>query len=145
MSPKELGGLLERTLNGLGFELVDLELPGGGGLIRVYIDRVGGINVEDCAAVSNHLTRLFAVEQVDYGRLEVSSPGLDRPLRQPKDFRRFEGERAQVRMRVPIQGRRNFVGILRGASDAELRLEVNGALLSLDLAQVDKARLVPNV
>jgi ribosome maturation factor RimP len=145
MSPKELGGLLERTLNGLGFELVDLELPGGGGLIRVYIDRVGGINVEDCAAVSNHLTRLFAVEQVDYGRLEVSSPGLDRPLRQPKDFRRFEGERAQVRMRVPVQGRRNFVGILRGASDAELRLEVNGALLSLDLAQVDKARLVPNV
>jgi ribosome maturation factor RimP len=145
MSPKELGELLERTLNGLGFELVDLELPGGGGLIRVYIDRVGGINVEDCAAVSNHLTRLFAVEQVDYGRLEVSSPGLDRPLRQPKDFRRFEGERAQVRMRVPVQGRRNFVGILRGASDAELRLEVNGALLSLDLAQVDKARLVPNV
>jgi len=145
MSPKELGALLERTLNGLGFELVDLELPGGGGLIRVYIDRVGGINVEDCAAVSNHLTRLFAVEQVDYGRLEVSSPGLDRPLRQPKDFRRFEGERAQVRMRVPVQGRRNFVGILRGASDAELRLEVNGALLSLDLAQVDKARLVPNV
>jgi ribosome maturation factor RimP len=145
MSPKELGGLLERTLNGLGFELVDFELPGGGGLIRVYIDRVGGINVEDCAAVSNHLTRLFAVEQVDYGRLEVSSPGLDRPLRQPKDFRRFEGERAQVRMRVPVQGRRNFVGILRGASDAELRLEVNGALLSLDLAQVDKARLVPNV
>ena len=145
MSPKELGGLLERTLNGLGFELVDLELPGGGGLIRVFIDRVGGINVEDCVAVSNHLTRLFAVEQVDYGRLEVSSPGLDRPLRQPKDFRRFEGERAQVRMRVPIQGRRNFVGILRGASDAELRLEVNGALLSLDLAQVDKARLVPNV
>jgi len=145
MSPKELGGLLERTLNGLGFELVDLELPGGGGLIRVYIDRVGGINVEDCAAVSNHLTRLFAVEQVDYGRLEVSSQGLDRPLRQPKDFRRFEGERAQVRMRVPVQGRRNFVGILRGASDAELRLEVNGALLSLDLAQVDKARLVPNV
>jgi ribosome maturation factor RimP len=145
MGPKELAGLVERTLNGLGFELVDLELPGGGGLIRIYIDRAGGINVEDCAAVSNHLTRLFAVEQVDYGRLEVSSPGLDRPLRQPKDFRRFEGERAQVRMRIPIQGRRNFVGILRGASDAELKLEVDGALLSLDLAHVDKARLVPNV
>jgi ribosome maturation factor RimP len=114
-------------------------------LIRVFIDSPKGINVDDCAAVSNHLTRLFAVEEIEYSRLEVSSPGLDRPLRQPKDFRRFEGERAQVRMRVPIEGRKNFVGILRGASDAELRLEVDGALLSLELAQVEKARLVPNV
>jgi len=144
MGQKELGALLERTIDGLGFELVDAELPRGG-LIRVFIDTPRGINVDDCVAVSNHLTRLFAVEEIEYSRLEVSSPGLDRPLRQPKDFRRFEGERAQVRMRVPIEGRKNFVGILRGASDAELRLEVDGALLSLELAQVEKARLVPNV
>ena len=142
---KELGALLETTVNGLGFELVDLELPGRGALIRVFIDRPGGVNVDDCAAVSNHLTRLFAVEGVDYGRLEVSSPGLDRPLRQPNDFRRFEGQRAQVRVRVPVQGRKNFVGILRGVSDAQLQLEVDGALLSLDLAQVEKARLVPTL
>ena len=145
MGQKELGALLERTIDGLGFELVDAELPRGGGLIRVFIDSARGINVDDCAAVSNHLTRLFAVEGIEYSRLEVSSPGLDRPLRQVKDFRRFEGERAQVRMRVPIEGRKNFVGILRGASDAELRLEVDGALLSLQLAQMEKARLVPNV
>jgi len=88
---------------------------------------------------------LFAVEEVDYGRLEVSSPGLDRRLRQPKDFRQFEGERAQVRMRVPIQGRKNFVGILRGVSELQLNLEVDGAILLLDLAQVEKARLVPNL
>jgi ribosome maturation factor RimP len=145
MGQKELGALLERTIDGLGFELVDAELPRGGGLIRVFIDSSKGINVDDCAAVSNHLTRLFAVEEIEYSRLEVSSPGLDRPLRQAKDFRRFEGERAQVRMRVPIEGRKNFVGILRGASEAQLRLEVDGALLSLELAQVEKARLVPNV
>jgi ribosome maturation factor RimP len=145
MGQKELGALLERTIDGLGFELVDAELPRGGGLIRVFIDSSRGINVEDCAAVSNHLTRLFAVEEIEYSRLEVSSPGLDRPLRQAKDFRRFEGERAQVRMRVPIEGRKNFTGILRGASEAELRLEVDGALMSLELAQVEKARLVPNV
>ena len=144
MGQKELGALLERTIDGLGFELVDAELPRGG-LIRVFIDSPRGINVDDCAAVSNHLTRLFAVEEIEYSRLEVSSPGLDRPLRQAKDFRRFEGERAQVRMRVPIEGRKNFVGILRGASDAEVRLEVDGALVSLELAQVEKARLVPNV
>jgi ribosome maturation factor RimP len=145
MGQNELGVLLAQTINGLGFELVDVELPRRGGLIRVFIDSASGVNVDDCAAVSNHLTRLFAVEEVDYGRLEVSSPGLDRPLRHPKDFRRFEGERAHVRMRVPVQGRKNFVGILRGASEAELTLEVDGGLLSLDLAQVEKARLVPNV
>ena len=145
MGEKELGALLERTIDGLGFELVDAELPRGGGLIRVFIDSTRGINVDDCAAVSNHLSRLFAVEEIEYSRLEVSSPGLDRPLRQLKDFRRFEGERAQVRMRVPVQGRKNFIGILRGASDAELRLEVDGTLVSLELAQVEKARLVPNV
>jgi ribosome maturation factor RimP len=145
MDHKDLGALLEKTVNGLGFEVVDLELPRNGGLVRVFIDRPGGVNVDDCVAVSNHLIRLFAVEAVDYGRLEVSSPGLDRRLRQPKDFRQFEGERAQVRMRVPIQGRKNFVGILRGVSELQLNLEVDGAILSLDLAQVEKARLVPNL
>jgi len=145
MGHKDVSGLLEKTVNGLGYEVVDLELPRNGGLIRVFIDRPGGVNVDDCVAVSNQLIRLFAVEEVDYGRLEVSSPGLDRRLRQPKDFRQFEGERAQVRMRVPIQGRKNFVGVLRGASELQLNLEVDGAILLLDLAQVDKARLVPNL
>jgi ribosome maturation factor RimP len=147
MLERDLGTLLDRTLAGLGYELVDVETAGGRGgvLLRVFIDRQGGVTVDDCATVSNHLTRVLAVEGVDYGRLEVSSPGLDRPLKRPKDFRRFEGERAQVRMRVPIQGRRNFVGVLRGADEHEVRLEVDGALLTLELAQLDKARLVPNI
>jgi ribosome maturation factor RimP len=147
MGEQDLRKLLERTLAGLGYELVDVETAGGRGgvLLRVFIDRQGGIRVDDCATVSNHLSRLFAVEGVDYGRLEVSSPGLDRPLKRPQDFLRFAGERAQIRMRVPIQGRRNFVGILRGADEREVRLEVDGALVSLELAQLDKARLVPNI
>lgn len=144
-SYKDLSALLEKAVNGLGFELVDLEVPGHGALIRVFIDRPGGVNVDDCAAVSNHLTRLFAVEQIDYGRLEISSPGLDRRLREASDFRRFQGQRAQIRLRVPLQGRRNFVGTLRGVSDAQLQLEVDGALVSLELAQVEKARLVPTL
>jgi ribosome maturation factor RimP len=140
-----LDALLEQTLASLGYELVDLEVSRSGGLMRIFIDRPGGVNVDDCAAVSNHLTRLFAVEEVDYSRLEVSSPGLDRPLRRPEDFRRFAGERVHVRMKVPVDGRKNFVGVLRGASDAQVELEVDGALLSLNLAQLDKARLVPNL
>ena len=148
MVERELRKLLDATLAGLGYELVEVETTGGrrgGVLLRVFIDRQGGITVDDCALVSNHLTRLLAVEGVDYGRLEVSSPGLDRPLTRPRDFKRFEGERAQIRMRVPIQGRRNFVGILRGADEREVRLEVDGALLSLEMSQLDRARLVPNI
>ena len=145
MDHKDLAALLDKTVSGLGFELVDLELPGRGGLLRVFIDRPGGVKLDDCAALSQHLARLFAVESVDYARLEVSSPGLDRRLRQPKDFRRFEGARARVRMRVPVDGRKNFVGILRGVSEVQLNLEVDGAILPLELAQVEKARLVPNL
>jgi len=141
---EKIANLLEATLPGLGYELVHLELSGGG-LVRVFIDRAGGVNVDDCAIVSNHLTRLFAVEGIDYERLEVSSPGLDRPLRRAQDFQRFAGERAHVKMRVPVAGRKNFTGVLRGVSESELMLEVDGALVSLDLAQVDKARLVPNL
>jgi ribosome maturation factor RimP len=139
-----LRSLLETTLPGLGYDLVDLELSGGG-LVRVFIDKPGSITVDDCALVSNHLTRLFGAEGVSYERLEVSSPGLDRPLRKPKDFQRFEGERAHVKMRVPVAGRKNFTGVLRGVSDAEIRMEVDGAVVSLALSQVDKARLVPDL
>lgn len=136
--------LLEKTLAGLGYEMVDGEFPRGG-VIRIFIDGPAGIDVDDCARVSNHLTRLFAVEDVDYSRLEVSSPGLDRPLRLPRDFQRFIGESARIRLRTPLGGRKNFVGILRGADDQEVRLEVDGASLALPLAQILKARLEPNV
>ena len=82
----DLTALLEKTVGGLGYELVDLELANRGRLMRIFIDKAGGVDVEDCAVVSNHLTRLLVVEGVDYDRLEVSSPGLDRPLKRPQDF-----------------------------------------------------------
>ena len=135
--------LVEKALGALGYELVDCEGVNGGRLLRVFIDKDGGITVDDCARVSNHLTRIFAVEGVDYERLEVSSPGLDRRLKRAKDFRRFQGEKAKVRLRVPINGQRNFVGVLRGADDDTLQIEVDGALLSIDMTSVEKARLVP--
>jgi len=145
LDDKRIATLLEHTLRGLGYEMVDLETSRTGALIRVFIDRPGGVDVDGCANVSNHLSRLFAVEGVEYDRLEVSSPGLDRPLKRVEDFRRFAGERAQVKMRVPLEGRKNFVGVLRGANDSEIQLEVDGTLLSLSLSLVDKARLVPTV
>lgn len=140
----ELNSLLESTLQGLGYELVDLELSNHGKLLRVFIDKPDGISVEDCALVSHHLSRLLAVEMdFDYDRLEVSSPGMDRPVKKEADFVRFCGEKAQVRLRVPLQGRKKFNGILRGVKDGHLQLEVEGDMISLDLANIDKARLVP--
>jgi ribosome maturation factor RimP len=142
----DLQGLLEPTLKGLGYELVDLEISNRGRLLRVFIDKPDGITLDDCTLVSNHLSRLLAVElDYDYDRLEISSPGLDRPLRKESDFRRFEGEMAQIKLRVPQNGRRNFAGILRGVENGVLQLEVDGALISMELANLDKARLVPNI
>ena len=141
----DLQGLLETTLNGLGYELVDLERSAKGALLRVFIDRDGGINVDDCALVSNHLSRVLAVENVSYDRLEVSSPGLDRLLKKERDFARFTGQRARVKVRVPVEGRRNFVGVVREIGAGCLQLEVDGRLLSLEFDNLETARLVPDL
>jgi len=122
----DLSGLLEKTVGGLGYELVDVELANHGRLMRIFIDKVGGVNVDDCAAVSNHLTRLFTVENVDYDRLEISSPGLDRPLKRAKDFERFSGERVQVKLRIPINGRKRVAGVLQNVREDGFQLDVDG-------------------
>jgi ribosome maturation factor RimP len=139
----DLNGLLETTVAGMGYELVGVERPGR--LLRIYIDKPGGIDVDDCARVSNQVTRVLDVENVRYDRLEVSSPGLDRPLKGEKDFVRFAGQKARVKTRVPVDGQRNFVGVLREAGAGRLQIEVEGRLLSLELGNVETARLVPNV
>jgi ribosome maturation factor RimP len=141
----DLYELLEPTLAGLGYELVDLERSSGGKLLRVFIDKPDGVNVDDCVTVSNHLSRLLAVENVDYDRLEVSSPGLDRPLKKTADFIRFAGESVKLRLRVALQGQRNFVGILREVKDGILKLEVDGKTLDLELNNLEKVRLVPKL
>lgn len=134
--------LVETTVNGLGYELVDLERSGRG-LLRVFIDKPEGISVDDCQVVSNQLTRLFLVENVDYDRLEVSSPGLDRPLKKEVDFVRFAGQKAQLKLRMPLAGRKNFVGIIGEATDGVLQLDVDGSPIAIELSNLDKARLVP--
>lgn len=134
--------LIETTVGGLGYELVDVERAGRG-LLRVFIDKPEGIAVEDCQVVSNQLTRLFTVENVDYDRLEVSSPGLDRALKKESDFVRFQGQKAQVKLRMPIATRKNFVGIIGALNSGVLQLDVEGTQVDIELANVDKARLVP--
>ena len=134
--------LVEMTVSGLGYELVDFERSGRG-LMRILIDQPEGISVDDCQTVSNQLTRLFLVENVDYDRLEVSSPGLDRPLKKEADFVRFAGEKVQLKLRLPLAGRKNFVGVIGAVTDGILQLDVDGSLVAIELSNLDKARLVP--
>lgn len=140
-----LDELLETTLNGMGYELVEVEQLAHNKLIRIFVDKEGGITIDDCVAISNHLSRLLAVENIDYGRLEVSSPGLDRPLRKVKDFLRFQGEVIKVKLRIPLDGQRNFVGVLKEVDDGIIRIEVEGKLLDLELSNLGKVRLVPKL
>ena len=141
-----LAGRVEPTLAGLGFELVDAQASNRGRLLRIFIDRPQGITVDDCAEVSRHLARVFAVEGIDYDRLEVSSPGLDRPLRKAADFARFAGQKAEVRMlQAQADGRRRFVGVLQGVEGSVLSMDVDGARVALELEGVERARLVPDL
>jgi ribosome maturation factor RimP len=138
--------VVEPAVTGLGYELVDAQASNGGRLLRLFVDKPGGVTLDDCAAVSRHLTRVLAVEGIDYERLEVSSPGLDRPLRKERDFARFAGQKAELRMRTPdATGRRKFVGVLRGAEAGQVSLEMEGQTVALALEDLDKARLVPEL
>jgi ribosome maturation factor RimP len=125
-----LYGTIERTVEGLGYELVDVERLGGG-LLRVTLDRASGIGLEDCERVSRQLTHLLAVEGVDYQRLEVSSPGVDRPLKRVRDFARFVGSEINVQLYAPLPApagrkrlRGRLLGVSGGAGSERLRLEL---------------------
>lgn len=135
--------LIEQTAEGLGYELVDFETSPRGRLMRVFIDSPNGITVDDCATVSNQLTRVFEVENVDYDRLEVSSPGLDRALKKPADFERFAGQDVQLRLSMPIANQRNFAGVLQGLKDGVVVIETEKGLMEIPFEEIEKARLVP--
>lgn len=138
--------LLEPTLAGMGYELVDVEQSAPGKLIRVFVDKKNSaITLDDCVAISNHLGQLLAVEDIDYNRLEVSSPGLDRPLKKKADFIRFTGETVRIKLRIAWQGQKNFVGLLKEVKDDTLMLETDGKTLQIELGNLDKARLVPKL
>ncbi len=142
----DLHELLEKTVTGLGYELVDVEQSPRGRVLRIFIDKQDkprGVDVDDCVLVSNQLSRVLTVENVDYDNLEVSSPGMDRPLKKAADFERFSGSEINLKLRLPVNGRRNFNGVLQGLQDGKVRLQIESGEVELDLANIDKARLVP--
>jgi len=135
--------LLEPVIEALGYELVELEFPPH--LLRIYIDREGGVTVDDCEKVSRQVSSVLDVEDPIPGAytLEVSSPGLDRPLRKEADFVRFTGEQAKLELTLPLDGRRRFGGTLKGCEAGMVLIEVDETMFRLPLADIGKARLVP--
>ena len=141
----DLGELLSRTVPGLGYELVDWEKSARTREIRVFIDKPNGVDVEDCARVSNHLTRLFAVENVDFARLEVSSPGLDRPVKRLSDYARFAGHEAQLTLTAPVDGAKRIKGILLGTEGDDVLIETATGVRAFPFGTITRARLVPAI
>ena len=148
MTGGEIAKLLAPTIERLGYELIDLEanVGGKGGVIRLFIDKPEGIDLEDCEKVSLAVSALLDVEDPIPGNynLEVSSPGLDRKLTKIEHFQRFTGETVKVQMRFPIEGRKRFRGTLVSSNDEKIVVEVDGEPHSLPMATIDTARLVPD-
>lgn len=150
-SDNALRTLLEPTVNMLGCELVAIEhvMRGGGSgqILRIYIDREEGVTVNDCERVSHQISGVLDVEDVISGSyvLEVSSPGLDRPLGTARDFDRFSGHMARLRTDGPINGQRNFKGLLRGLRGSDVVLEMEGQEVAIPLDRIEKARLIPDI
>jgi ribosome maturation factor RimP len=142
--------LLEHTVGGLGYRLADFEYINNGRMLRVFIEKThelepdrAGVTLADCESVTRQLQRVLEVEGIEYDRLEVSSPGLDRRLKNAADFARFAGREARVRLRHPINGRRNFVGTVRAVEGERVEFDYDSGRLAFDLADLDRARLVP--
>lgn len=144
---ERLVAMLEPVVTAMGYELVHVELVGGGRdtVLRVYIDAPDGISLADCEAVSHQIGGVLDVEDPVPGgyQLEVSSPGLDRPLVKAGDFERFAGHRVRVRLSAAVDGRRKYTGELLGCEDSQVMLAVDGERHVLALDDIDSARLVP--
>jgi ribosome maturation factor RimP len=146
-------GAIDKTVTGLGYELVDCERAQRG-LLRVFIDRAGdaaggAITIDDCEAVTRQLQYVLEVEGVAYERLEVSSPGLDRPLKKEADYARFAGQEIELTLKLPFNGRKKYRGLLQGDAADGWQLVFNDGkvdqVLDFSLEEVREARLVPVV
>ncbi len=145
---EELIKLLEPTVNGMGYELIDIDLEiGGRGLVRLFIDGPDGVGLDDCSKVSNQVSALLDVEDPIAGHyvLEVSSPGLNRILRTAEHFRQFTGKRVKVRMERAVDGRKRFIGQLLGLDKEQVLVEMADQEYRLPIEDIKRARLAPEL
>jgi ribosome maturation factor RimP len=133
----------------MGYEFVGCELlkQNRGGLLRIYIDNVNGVTVDDCSKVSRQLSAMLDVEDPIQGQytLEISSPGLDRPLFEINHYRKYIGRQVKVRLYSPLDGRRNFVGVLLRVEETDIALLVEQNEVILTFSNIEKAKLIPDL
>lgn len=146
MVQNEINKLIEPLLNDLGYELWGCEYLSQGkhSLLRIYIDKLGGVNINDCGFVSKQIGSLLDVENIitqDY-TLEVSSPGIPRPLFKKEQYARYLGKNIIVKLKTPLQNKRNFTGSLITVDDSSLILQTEGEQIQLPFSQIMKATLV---
>ena len=142
----DLESLIDKIVSQLGYELVDLEIINHGQLLRVFIDKPNSVNIDDCVEVSNQLNHVLTVEEeVNYDRLEVSSPGVYRVIKKLEDFDRFKGEWAKIKTRLLIHEKNFFRGVLIGTKGNLIIIDVDNFLLEINFDNIEKARLDPNL
>ena len=148
MSAAKLKAILQPLVQDLGYEFVGLEFSSNprNPVLVLYIDKADGVAIEDCERTSREVAALLDVEDPIAGRyvLEVSSPGLDRPLFSPEQFGRFAGEVVQIALFAPQEGRRKFRGRILGVEDDRVHIEQDGEEVTLEHGNIAKARLVPD-
>ena len=143
---QEVTGLLEPILEEMGFELVDVVFLSKQGrwVLQLFIDTEGGVTIDDCARVSGEIGDLIDVRDIlehEYV-LEVSSPGIDRPLKKQKDFYRACGRKVKIRTKEPVKGRQNFTGTLQSVKGNVITLDADGMIITLTVEELEKANLV---
>lgn len=138
----KINEILEQTIPGLGYELVDVEITPAKS-VRIFIDKSGGVTIDDCEAVSHHLSKLFLVEEIDYNRLEVSSPGVERPLKKLADYERFIGKKVNIKLHELYEGQKKIQGVILGVDGNQVKLNLNGKNeIEIEFDNINKARLV---
>jgi len=142
---KQTWSLAEPLCESEGLELIQVEYQRepAGRILRLYVDKPGGIGIDDCIAVSRQLGDILDVNLEDVGpySLEVTSPGPERPLAKKEDFDKFKGNRAKIKTYQPLNGRKNFTGVILGITGDELNLQIDEKIITIAYTDISKARL----
>jgi ribosome maturation factor RimP len=143
---KRVWSLAEPVCESEGLELIQVEYQreSAGRILRLYVDKPGGINLDDCVGISRQVSDILDVDLDDVGpySLEVTSPGPERPLARKQDFARFKGSRAKIKTSQPLNGRKNFTGVLLDITDDHVRLQLEAQIVTIGYADISKAHLI---
>lgn len=149
MAKNNIDELVKSVIESMGYEYIGAiqTMQGRFSVLRIYIDKTGGVTADDCGKVSHQVSAILEVEEPISGHyhLEISSPGFDRPLFGLEDFKKFTGKRVQIQLSKPLDNRRNFTGSIGSVEQETVTLQCDGEIFLLPIEQISKANLVPEL